>query len=131
MNNDDWKSKLTTEQYKVLREKGTEAPFSGDLLYNDKQGDYVCAVCGSLLFNSDAKYESTTPGLIGWPSFSELTKNSAVTLLPDNRYGMQRTEVICKNCGSHLGHLFPDSTSPSGDHYCINSISLGFKDKTT
>ncbi|HEY4963446.1 MAG TPA: peptide-methionine (R)-S-oxide reductase MsrB [Candidatus Saccharimonadales bacterium] len=129
MDDKDWQDKLTPEQYRVLRKKGTEVPFSGELLHNEADGDYVCAACGSLLFKSDAKYESTTPGLIGWPSFSELADNSAVTLLPDNNQGMQRTEVVCNNCGSHLGHVFPDHTSPTGDHYCINSISLDFKPK--
>jgi peptide-methionine (R)-S-oxide reductase len=131
MDDKDWKSKLSPEQYSVLRQKATETPFSGELLFNQAGGDYVCAACGSLLFRSDAKYESTTPGLIGWPSFSELVDNSNVILTPDNSQGMKRTEAICSNCGSHLGHVFPDDTSPTGDHYCINSISLDFKPSET
>lgn len=126
-NNDDWKSKLTPEQYRILREKGTEAPFSGDLLYNNDNGVYTCAACGSSLFDSNSKYESDIPGLLGWPSFSKLKDNKAVNLVPDDSMGMHRTEVVCSNCGGHLGHIFPDEGSPTGDHYCINSVSLNFK----
>ena len=128
---EEWKKKLTPEQYHILREKGTEAPFSGELTQNDKTGDYMCAACGQLLFNSGTKFESTLPGLVGWPAFSEVAKNDAVELVPDNRLGMSRTEVICKNCGSHLGHLFDDPTSPNGKHYCVNSCSLDFKPGST
>ena len=121
------KKRLTPEQFHVLREKGTEAPGTGKLLYNDENGMYVCPVCGSNLFASKAKYESTMPGLIGWPSFSEAVNSDAVELQPDNSLGMPRTEVICKTCGSHLGHLFDDPSSPNGKHYCINSASLAFE----
>lgn len=127
LTDDEWKQKLTPEQYKVLREKGTEAPFSGELLYNDQTGEYRCAACGNLLFTSEQKYESDVPGLAGWPSFAELANNEAVELKPDNSHGMQRTEVVCSNCGSHLGHYFDDPSSPSGKHYCINSAALDFK----
>jgi methionine-R-sulfoxide reductase len=123
----EWKQKLTPEQYRVLRQKGTEVPGSGELLHNDKTGEYSCAACGNVVFASDTKYESTMPGLIGWPSFSEAANNDAVELKPDDSLGMSRTEVICKKCGSHLGHLFDDPTSPNGQHYCINSVSLDFK----
>ena len=126
---DDWKSKLTPEQYHVLREKGTEAPFSGKLLYNKANGKYVCAACGATLFKSDAKYDSTTPGLIGWPSFSDVASQDSVKMVNDNSFGMRRTEVVCKKCGGHLGHLFEDPSSPNGQHYCINSTSLDFKPK--
>lgn len=121
-----WKQKLTPEQYRVLREKGTEIPNTGEYtnLYDD--GTYHCAACGKELFSSETKYESTVTGLIGWPSFAEAIKNDAIELRDDNDMGMRRTEVICKNCGSHLGHLFPDETSPNGQHYCINSTSLEF-----
>ncbi len=88
---------------------------------------YVCPVCGSELFSSDDKYESTTPGLIGWPSFSEAASNDALKLVPDDSMGMSRTEVLCATCGSHLGHLFDDASSPNGKHFCINSASLEFK----
>lgn len=138
MTNDDmknksegyWKQKLTPEQYHVLREKGTEYPGTGKYtdLYDD--GMYHCAACGSALFSSTTKYESTVPGLIGWPSFAEASKNDALELRNDKDLWMDRTEVLCKNCGGHLGHLFPDDTSPNGQHYCINSASLDFKPKT-
>jgi peptide-methionine (R)-S-oxide reductase len=123
------KHKLTPEQYHVLREKGTEAPGSGKLLYNEEKGEYHCPVCHSLLFKSDAKYESSLPGLIGWPSFSEAASNDALELVPDNAFGMHRTEVRCATCGSHLGHLFDDPSSPNGQHYCINSAALDFEKK--
>ena len=122
-----WKKKLTPEQYHVLREKGTEAPGSGNLLQNNETGDYTCAACGSILFKSNTKYESTTPGLIGWPSFSDVANGDAVEQVQDDSLGMKRVEIICKTCGGHLGHLFPDSTSPTNQHYCINSASLNFK----
>lgn len=124
---DEWKAKLSPEQYHVLREKGTEIPGSGKHLYNDEQGDYHCAACGATLFKSDTKYESTIPGLIGWPSFSDAVSNDAIVLSDDTDLGMQRTEVTCKNCGGHLGHLFPDDSSPNGQHYCINSAALDFE----
>jgi peptide-methionine (R)-S-oxide reductase len=127
MTDDDWKAKLTPEQYHVLREKGTEAPGTGKLLYNEDDGMYKCAACGAELFASDSKYESTLPGLIGWPSFSDPVFKDAVVLQPDDSLGMQRTEVVCKNCGSHLGHLFPDDSSPNGKHFCINSTALDFE----
>lgn len=126
---DEWKDKLTVEQYHILREKGTEAPFTGKLLHNDKTGDYTCAACGTVVFTSDAKYDSNTPDLEGWPSFSEVVGSDTVELKDDDSFGMNRTEVICKTCGSHLGHIFDDSSSPSGKHYCINSAALDFKAK--
>jgi peptide-methionine (R)-S-oxide reductase len=122
-----WKEKLTPEQYHVLREKGTEIPGSGKLLQNNETGEYRCAACGAMLFKSDAKYDSTTPGLIGWPSFSDAADSGAVELRDDTSLWMHRTEVICKNCGSHLGHIFDDSSSPTNQHYCINSCALDFK----
>lgn len=122
-----WKQKLTPEQYHVLREKGTEAPFSGILLENKATGEYKCGACGNLIFKSSAKYDSNTPGLAGWPSFSEVADSGTVDLLEDNSWGIHRTEVVCKNCGSHLGHVFDDSSSPSGKHYCINSCALDFQ----
>jgi len=121
------RERLTPEQYRVLRGHGTEAPGSGALLYNEEKGEYRCPVCHSLLFTSDDKYESTMPGLIGWPSFSEAASNDALKLVPDDSLGMRRTEVLCATCGSHLGHLFDDPTSPNGQHFCINSAALEFK----
>ena len=127
LSDDQWKKKLTPEQYRVLRERGTETPGSGTYLYNTENGMYACAACGAELFRSTDKYDSTIPGLIGWPSFSEVAHGDAVELHDDTSLGMHRVEVICKNCGSHLGHLFPDDSSPNGKHYCINSVALDFK----
>ncbi len=126
VSDDEWKKKLTPEQYHVLREKGTEAPYSGALLKNSDTGDYKCAACDQVIFKSNAKYESTEPGLEGWPSFSEAVEG-AVELVPDDSLGMERTEVVCTRCGSHLGHVFDAGDSPSGKHYCINSCALDFK----
>lgn len=130
LSDDEWKAKLTPEQYHVLRERGTEAPGTGKYLNHDEQGNYTCAACGTVLFNSDTKYESTVPGLIGWPSFADPADSDAVVLSDDNSMGMHRTEVTCKNCGGHLGHLFPDDSSPNGQHFCINSCALDFKPKS-
>ncbi len=129
MQDAEWKDKLTPEQYRVLREKGTEAPGSGEYVDFNEDGMYHCVACGQALFPSDAKYESTVPGLIGWPAFSEAASKGAVKLQDDDSLGMHRTEVVCNNCGSHLGHLFADDSSPNGQHYCINSVCLNFKPK--
>lgn len=129
VDNDALRKKLTPEQYHVLREKGTEAPFSGKLLENKATGEYSCLVCGTVVFTSGAKYDSNTPGLAGWPSFSEVAGSAAVELIDDTSWGMHRTEVVCKTCGSHLGHVFDDDTSPTGKHYCINSVALDFKEE--
>ena len=127
LSDDELRERLTPEQYHVLREKGTEAPFSGELLENKQTGEYKCFVCGSVIFKSSAKYDSDTPGLAGWPSFSEVASSDTVDLVADDSLGMHRTEVVCKVCGSHLGHVFDDDSSPSGKHYCINSCALDFK----
>lgn len=119
-----WKEHLSPEQYRILREKGTEAPFTGKLYNNKEAGMYQCAACGHDLFASDAKFESGT----GWPSFDQPVNRENVELKSDDSYGMNRTEVICKNCGSHLGHVFPDGPKEStGQRYCINSAALAFK----
>lgn len=128
LSDEEWKRKLTPEQYRVLRQKGTEYPGSGELLHNTRTGEYHCAACGQLLFKSDAKYESNQIGLEGWPSFADPADNDAVELKPDDSLGMARTEVVCRSCGSHLGHIFEDPSSPSGQHYCINSVGLTFEE---
>ena len=109
----------------MLREKGTEPAFTGKLLKNKNDGTYVCAACGNELFSSDTKFDSGT----GWPSFWDSVSNDSVELKVDNTHGMRRTEVVCKKCGSHLGHLFDDSPTPTGQRYCMNSVSLKFKEK--
>lgn len=119
----DWRQKLTPEQYAVLREKGTERPFTGELLHEKREGTFSCAACGAELFRSGTKFESGT----GWPSFTEPANRENVELHEDRSLGMIRTEVLCKRCGSHLGHVFPDGPGPTGDRYCINSVCLTFE----
>ncbi len=116
---EEWKEKLSPEKYRVLREKGTEAPFSGSLLHVDKEGVYCCAACENPLFSSEAKFDSGT----GWPSFDEALP-SAVRTVSDTTMGMERTEVVCAKCGSHLGHLFSDGPTKTGKRYCMNSVCL-------
>ena len=119
----DWKKILTDEQYKVLRKKGTELPFTGKLL-NNKKGTYVCAGCGNPLFSSETKFDSGS----GWPSFWDVLSEGSVDLKSDNSLGMKRVEVVCSRCGGHLGHVFDDGPKPTGKRYCINSISLNFQE---
>ena len=118
-----WKGKLTPEQYRVLRKKGTEAPFANKFYKNFETGMYVCAACGNQLFSSDTKFDSDC----GWPSFDSSLNSEAVDFFEDNSHGMRRTEVRCKRCGSHLGHIFDDGSTQTGKRYCINSAALNFK----
>lgn len=117
----EWKQQLTEEQYQVLREKGTEAPFAGKYVDTTDEGVYMCAACKTPLFSSKTKYHSGS----GWPSFYDVLDQGNVELKPDNTHGMERTEVVCATCGSHLGHLFDDGpTETTGLRYCINSAAL-------
>ena len=116
----EWREELSPERYNILREAGTEPPFSGEYTYSKEDGIYRCGACGNELFSSDSKFESGT----GWPSFTEPAVADAVELREDRSHFMTRTEVLCANCGSHLGHVFPDGPGPDGQRYCINSLSL-------
>lgn len=121
---DDWKKQLTPEQYSVLRTGATEAPYSGQLLHNDDTGDYTCMACGSVLFDSGTKFDSGS----GWPSFYDVKHTGSVKLVEDSTHSMQRVEVRCAACDSHLGHVFRDAPDqPTGMRFCINSCALEFK----
>lgn len=119
----EWRDLLTPEQFHVMREKGTDAPFVGALLNNHDDGVYHCAACDAPLFTSDKKFESGS----GWPSFWLPVSAEAIEAHEDNSLGMKRIEVTCRQCGAHLGHLFPDGPKPTGMRYCLNSTSLDFK----
>ena len=118
----DWQKELTPEQYKVLRQCGTEPPFTGKYYKNKEDGTYHCAACGALLFTSGTKYDSGS----GWPSFYDVVDKKNIEEVVDTSHGMHRIEIKCAHCGSHLGHVFPDGPKPTGLRYCVNSVSLDF-----
>jgi peptide-methionine (R)-S-oxide reductase len=119
----EWRQELSPERYRVLRLKGTEPPGSGEYVHEKRPGIYTCAACDAELFSSDDKFDSGT----GWPSFTKPSVAKAVALQTDNSHGMVRTEVTCRRCGSHLGHVFDDGPGPAGQRFCMNSLSLDLK----
>ncbi|MBE99848.1 peptide-methionine (R)-S-oxide reductase MsrB [Flavobacterium coralii] len=120
----EWKAQLGAERYKILRQKGTEFPHTGEYNLHFEKGTYVCGACGEPLFESDSKFKSGC----GWPSFDDSIPGK-VEYIPDNSFGMKRTEIVCANCGSHLGHVFDDGPTETGQRYCVNSLSVDFKEK--
>lgn len=120
-----WREKLSSEEFRICREKGTEPPFSGEYWDSKTPGTYHCRCCGEQLFDSQTKYDSGS----GWPSFYQPLNTSAVKQVRDTSHGMVRTEVVCANCGCHLGHVFPDGPKPTGERFCINSASLQLQEK--
>lgn len=121
-----WREKLTPEQFEICRKKGTEHPFTGKYESCKKDGVYHCVCCGNTLFGSEAKYDSGS----GWPSFWEVSNADSISQTVDETHGMRRVEVTCQSCGAHLGHVFEDGPQPTGLRYCINSVSLNLKEKS-
>ena len=119
-----WQNKLTKEQYSILRQASTEPAFSSKLNYNKDTGEYKCAACSTILFDSSAKFDSGS----GWPSFTHPVNESVIEYREDSSHGMRRVEVLCSNCSSHLGHVFPDGPSPGGNRFCINGLALNFEE---
>lgn len=125
LTDEEWRARLTPAQYAVLRQQGTEPPFTGEYVHLHDDGSFRCAGCGAVLFTSDTKFESGS----GWPSFTEPAVADAVETRADHSHGMIRTEVVCRRCGGHLGHVFDDGPGPNGLRYCINSAALAFDPK--
>ena len=123
---EEWKKVLSPEAYKVLREKGTELPYTGKYYLHTGKGIYLCAACGAELFRSDSKFDAGC----GWPSFNNVIDSSRVVYTRDTTHGMVRTEITCARCGGHLGHVFDDGPAPTGLRYCINSVSINFQDSS-